>query len=400
MLRFLKYLSISYRSLLDHKLRSFLTILGIIFGVAAVIAMTAIGEGAKEQALREIQALGINNIYIKDIQAIRNSAHEKGQYISDGLNKTDISYLAQSINTINAWTLIKEKELFVQAPSFSGALPIRGIDGEYATIIGLNAYQGRTLHPLDVTNGHRVCVLGLELADKIFRGIRPVGSYLRINDRYFQVVGVLENKPDYNNILLIPYNEPLLHEKREDFEPSITSAVFYIADISRISTTATLIKRSIIRRHFDINDFEITVPEALLRQQEHTQNIFNSIMILITSISLLVGGIGIMNIMLASVLERTREIGIRRGMGATKNDIKQQFLAEAIVLTSAGGVIGVIVGILLTMIIGWTTGWSTHIPLFAVILSFSFSVLIGVMFGYYPAKNASEMSPIDALRYE
>ncbi len=399
-IKFFKYLKMSGKSLLDHKLRSFLTVLGIIFGVSAVIAMTAIGEGAKEEALKSIQEMGINNVFVQDLPQVRRAAFEKGGYVSDGLCAADVEFIAKSISQIDRYSIVKQKDLFVQAESFNGAHPIIGTDCAYFDMLGLSAREGRLFTEIDLQESPKICLVGPELAQRFFRQSKALGSFVRINDRQFQIVGILSEKPGYDNNLYLLGTEPLLRESVSPFEPPVTSAIFYVGDIPAIRTVSEFIKKITVRRHYGLDDFEMIVPEAQLRQAERTQNLFNSIMLLITSISLIVGGIGIMNIMLASVLERTKEIGIRRGMGATKLDIQQQFLAEAVVLTSAGGVIGIVVGVALTMIIKFATEWNMSIPIFAVGLSFCFSVLIGVIFGYYPAKNASEMNPIDALRYE
>jgi len=399
-LRFVKYLNVSRRTLLEHKLRSFLTILGIIFGVAAVIAMTAIGEGAKEEALKSIQQMGIQNVFINDLRPIRSSARDKGRYVSNGITTADLDFAHRLLPDVEKTAAVKEKEFFVQTPTFQSMMPVKGVSIEYPEIMGLETEDGRLFLKTDYTPNKKVCLLGPEAAERLFSRSRAVGSFVRFNGSAYSVIGVLNDHPASLNDLLVPAGSPFLYEKQIPFESPITTAVFHFRETGPIHLSSILLKEIFKRRHFELEDFELVVPEALLKQQERTQNIFNSIMLLITAISLLVGGIGIMNIMLASVMERTKEIGIRRGMGATKADIQHQFLAEAVVLTSAGGVIGILVGVLLTRIITLITGWQTRIPLPAVLIAFFFSVLIGVLFGYYPAKNASELNPIDALRYE
>lgn len=400
MKRFFRYLMLARRTLLEHKLRSFLTILGIIFGVAAVIAMTAIGEGGKQEALAQIQQMGINNIFLNDLRESRRSAAEKGRYAGNGLERLDLEYLLKTIPALGNAAAVQEKELFVQTDSYKSKRRIRGVDASYFDILGLVAEDGRVISPLDLQESPRVCVLGRDAEQELFQRQVSLGAFVRINDQNFRVIGRLSDRPGYNNEVIVPVTASVLFERIEPFEPPLSQMVVQVKETRFIPSTASMVERAMLRRHFEIKDFEMIVPEALFRQQEHTRNIFNSIMILITGISLLVGGIGIMNIMLASVLERTKEIGIRRGMGATKKDIQIQFLAEAIVLTSAGGVIGIVLGLLMTLGISWFTGWPTFIPIYAVIGAFSFSVLTGVIFGYYPAKNAGELDPIEALRYE
>lgn len=397
---FLRYLLISRKSLIEHKLRSFLTILGIIFGVSAVIAMTAIGEGAKEEALRQIEQMGITNIFAYDRREARRSAAEKGKYVAGGLDERDLDFVVRTIPAITDWTAVQEKELFVQTRGFQSKLPVKGVEPGFFRTLSHQTAHGRMLTDMDLLQSHKVCVLGHDLEARLFQRTRALGSHVRLNGTDFLVVGLLSDHPGHNGDLYIPFTAPVLTEHVEQFEAPVSLAIFQVPDVPLIPTVATLIERILVRRHMGVQDVELVVPEALFRQQARTRNIFNSIMILITGISLLVGGIGIMNIMLASVLERTKEIGIRRGVGATKRDIRLQFLAEAVVLTSAGGVIGILVGVLLTQVVAGVTGWQTRIPILAVLIAFSFSVLIGVIFGYFPAKNAGEMDPIEALRYE
>ncbi|QHI68130.1 ABC transporter permease [Tichowtungia aerotolerans] len=399
-LRFIKYLGVSRKTLLEHKMRSFLTILGIIFGVAAVIAMTAIGEGAKEEALKSIQQMGIQNVFVNDIAHIRTSAHSKGRYVTDGILPSDIAFAKKLLPGVDQTASVKQKEFFIQTGTFQSTMPIKGVSLSYLDVMELSASDGRLFVRTDYDLNKKVCLLGPEAAARLFSRSRAVGSQVRFNGESFAVVGVLADRPGVASDILVPGHAPFLYEKTISFESPITTAIFHFRDTGAIQVSSQLLGDLFKRRHSELDDFELVVPEALLRQQERTQNIFNSIMLLITAISLLVGGIGIMNIMLASVMERTKEIGIRRGMGATQSDIQHQFLAEAVVLTSAGGVIGILVGVILTKIIAASTGWQTHIPISAIVIAFSFSVLIGVLFGYYPARNASELNPIDALRYE
>jgi putative ABC transport system permease protein len=400
MKRFLRYLVLARTTLVEHKLRSLLTVLGIIFGVAAVITMTAIGEGGKEEALREISRMGIQNIFVRDLLEVRRSVSEKGGYVSDGLSPADLKVIQQSIPEITAVAPVLEKNLFVQTDRFQSKYPVRGVDPAFFDVLSHKVVLGRPISDLDVEGVRKVCVLGRDTAARVFPQRSALGAQIRINGQGFTVVGVLGSQPGYDSDIYIPRTSTVLSESVGPFEPPLTLAILQVEKIPLIPAAADLVKNILLRRHLGAADFELIVPEALFRQQERTRNLFNSIMILITGISLVVGGIGIMNIMLASVLERTREIGIRRGAGATRMDIQMQFLAEAIVLTAAGGVIGVVLGLGLTWTIAAATGWKTSIPPLAVLVAFSFSVIIGVVFGYYPAKNAGRLDPIDALRYE
>ncbi|MBN8218909.1 MAG: ABC transporter permease [Spirochaetes bacterium] len=406
----IKYIGVARKSLLDHKMRSFLTILGIIFGVAAVIAMMSIGEGAKREALAQIQELGINNMFIDDKPEERKNAAEQGRYFSDGLAEGDLAFLRATLPFISAASRLLKLDGFVQSEGYQNNVQILGTEPAYGDVLTVDLERGRFLHPQDLAESRSVCVLSGPLYRKIYRddvaegAAAPSGQaadrWLRLNNRYFKVVGVVKARSGTVDTVFIPLNHPVLRETFRAFAAPLSGLILRIDDTAYISRSVPMIRKILLRRHFSIEDFSLTVPELLLKQQEKTKNLFNLVMILITSISLLVGGIGIMNIMLASVMERTREIGIRRALGATQRDIRMQFLIESIMLCLAGGLIGIVTGILLTKGIELMTGWKTYMPVSSFIVSFSVSVFIGVVFGYYPAKNASELDPIEALRHE
>lgn len=394
------YIAIARKSLWDHKMRSFLTILGIIFGVAAVISMMSIGEGAKREALAQIQELGIQNIFIDDRTEERRNASEQGKYVGEGLTESDLAYLRQTLPLVSAAARLKKIDGFVQADSYQNTVLLLGTEPAWADVLSMEREQGRFLHPSDLSEAHNVCLLTGPLYRKIFRDDFQGEPWVRLNNRYFKVVGVLRVRSGTPDTAYVPLTHPVLRETVKPYEAPLSGVVLRIDDTSQLGRSVPLMKKILMRRHFGIEDFTMTVPELLLRQQEKTKNLFNLVMLLITSISLLVGGIGIMNIMLASVMERTREIGIRRALGATQRDIQMQFLIESIMLCLAGGIIGIVTGVLLTKGVELMTGWKTYLPLTAIVVSFSVSVFIGVAFGYYPAKSASKLDPIEALRHE
>ncbi len=400
MKRFFRYMGLAHRTLSEHKLRSFLTMLGIIFGVAAVIAMTGIGEGGKQSALREISILGIRNIYIQDLPSVRKTASDRGSAVGEGLSMQDIEYLQKALPGISDSTMLVNRELFVQSRGIAARSAVTGADPGLFRVLSFPLREGRLLADWDLKNNNRVCVLGRDAANTFFPASEAAGQFLRIHGSLFEVVGVLDPVPNYDGTILIPRNQPVLFQKVGGFESAVSKLVLQVEEERFVAPLGAMAERILTRRHHGERDFELTIPESLFRQQERTRDLFNHIMLLITGISLLVGGIGIMNIMLASVMERTKEIGIRRGAGATKHDIRMQFLAEAVLLTATGGVAGVGLGIGLSLAISSSTGWEMHIPPLSVAVAFSFSVLTGLVFGYYPAKSASEMNPIDALRHE
>ncbi|MBI4976023.1 MAG: ABC transporter permease [Spirochaetes bacterium] len=404
-MQLVKYIAVAQKSLLDHKLRSFLTILGIIFGVAAVIAMMSIGEGAKREALEQIQEMGINNIFVQDRPEERKNASKQGKYFSDGLSDADIRFIRTVLTPITAHTKMKKIDGYIQTEIYNNNAVIAGVDHNYRDVLSIEMKQGRFIHLKDIEEGRNVCVVMESLYGKLTRKASAEkdtkkDEYLRINNQYFRIVGVAKDKQGYMDHVYVPLSAMVLSELFTPFTAPVSEVIFRIDDVQLISRSVNVIKTILMRRHYTIEDFELIVPEMLLRQREKTKNLFNIIMLLITSISLIVGGIGIMNIMLASVLERTREIGIRRAIGATKRDIRMQFLIESILLCLAGGVIGVVTGITLTKVIELITHWTTYLPVAAIIIAFSVSAGIGVIFGYYPAKNASELNPIEALRHE
>ncbi|MCK4716113.1 MAG: FtsX-like permease family protein, partial [Candidatus Marinimicrobia bacterium] len=236
-----------------------------------------------------------------------------------------------------------------------------------------------------------------------------LGKYIKIENHWFMVVGVLQYQPvsvagnievNLNAHVFIPVQTALVRFRRSPNKSELDKIIVQINDGKYVVSSADFIDRILFRRHNEENNYKLIVPEQLLRQSEETQKIFNIVMGAIAGISLLVGGIGIMNIMLASVLERTREIGIRRSLGATKLDIRNQFLAEAMILSLIGGVIGILIGYGLTFIVTFYSDWETAVSLWSVILSFGVSSMVGILFGYYPAKKAAELSPIEALRHE
>ncbi|HNW59368.1 MAG TPA: ABC transporter permease [bacterium] len=394
----------------SHKMRSILTALGIIFGVAAVIAMLSIGEGAKQEALEQIQLMGMNNILINDIP-IENEEDGTGRTnLSRGLALED----ATALQTINPLLSVAIPERSVKSQLYYGQESVEatvvGTMPEYERVMAFSPQQGAFFNYEDVSEARRVCVLGAELRWALFLFQDPVGQRIKIGQQWYTVLGVMEEKPsagagsgisdNLNNNVYIPITAAVKRFPRSVFASEIDRIIVQVKDSGRIQEAATVVKASISRRHNLVNDFTITIPEALLRQKQQTQRIFNIVMGAIAGISLLVGGIGIMNIMLASVMERTREIGVRRAVGARQLDILGQFLVEAMVLSFVGGLLGVVLGFILTKVIALYAGWRTLVSFSAIILAFTVSAAVGIIFGIYPARQAAKLDPIVSLRYE
>ena len=401
---------VGLEGLKSHKLRSTLTMLGIIFGVAAVVAMLSIGEGAKRAALEQIQLMGINNIILQDIP-VEDEKEGKGRTnLSRGLSLDD----AYAIEELNPLVEVSVPERTVTAKVRYGSEHIEtnivGTTPDYERIMNYYPQYGSFFNYLDVQQARRVCVLGADIKKRLFFFKDPLGKKVKIGKQWYTVVGVMERKPvtsggaatvrDPNQDVYVPLTCTTKRFPHKPFESEIERITVRVVDPDRIQETANIIKKAMERRHNNVNDFHITVPETLLHQKEQTQRIFNIVMGAIAGISLLVGGIGIMNIMLATVLERTREIGIRRAVGATRNDILGQFLVEALVLSVMGGLVGIVIGFVMTKGITMYADWKTAVSIPAIILAFGVSATIGIVFGLYPAKKAAMLDPIESLRYE
>ena len=399
-------------SLGRHKLRSFLTMLGMIFGVGAVIAMLSIGAGAEEESLRTIASFGIRNIII---QAKEFKTEELQQIRTEslGVSMRDVEALESILKPkplISASRLVKTYQ--VNSEKARSDSRVLGVSSTYPVIQNLKLLQGAFFLQADEEANAQVCVLGIAAKQKLFGFGEVRNQKIKVNDIWFTVVGVLGDatveKQEFegvkiqnpNNDIYIPITTAIRKFDTESVENELNEIVIRIADNADIKEQASTINNLMSVMHRYVDDYSIVVPEKLLEQNQRTQGIFNVVMGAIASISLLVGGIGIMNIMLASVLERTNEIGLRRAIGARKRDIRMQFMAEAIAISLAGGIIGVGLGYGISRAVAAFSGWSTIITAASVGLSFGVSSVIGLVFGIYPAVQASNLDPIECLRYE
>ena len=411
-MNFQESFSVSIAGLTTHKLRTFLTTLGIIFGVAAVIAMLSIGAGARQEALDQIKLLGMNNIIIRSFP-IESVEDERGTVVeAKGLTMDD----ARSLNILNPLveSSVPQKEIVdvrVSRKSEEAYATIVGTMPELYRALNLNPVSGNFFNYTDVHQARRVCVLGHSIKRQLFYFEDAVGQMIKIGNLWFTVIGVIESKPrttgrggvgdrDLNLDVYIPLSTMIHRFDIDPAEPEVDQIILRVMDESRIREASNLARSLLNLRHDQMEDFRIIVPEELLRQSQRTQRIFNIVMGAIASISLLVGGIGIMNIMLASILERTREIGIRRAMGATRKDILGQFLIEAILLSFSGGLIGILLGFLMTKAISSYAQWKTIMDFGSIMLAFCVSASVGIIFGIYPARKAAMLDPIESLRYE
>ena len=404
--------SVSLVGLASHKLRSLLTMLGIIFGVSAVIAMLSIGAGAKKEALDQIRLLGMNNVIIRS-QPVESTEDESGTVVeARGLTIDD----ARSLHVLNPLVerSVPQKEIQEMRTSHGSdevGATLVGSMPDLQDVLNLGTAGGNFFNYTDVHEARRVCVLGHSIKRQLFYFENAVGEQVKIGNLWFTVAGVAEPKPrstgrggagdrDMNMDVYIPLTTMMHRFDSDPKDPDVDQIILNISDEERIKEAANLARALLDLRHKQMEDYRITVPEELLRQSQSTQRIFNIVMGAIAGISLLVGGIGIMNIMLATILERTREIGIRRAMGATRNDILGQFLIEAVLLSFSGGLIGILIGFLMTKAISSYAHWQTIIHVGSILLAFGVSASVGIIFGLYPARKAARLDPIEALRYE
>lgn len=444
---------IAVESILSNKLKSVLTALGIIFGVAAVISMLAIGKGAQQEILDQIKMVGVNNILISPIVQEKESDTEEGEKqlnkFSRGLTLLDVEAIRSTIPAVKS---ISPEISFNSTIVLNGmryTAKLVGVSNDYFQLYNLPLVEGVFFNDYQEEYGIQVCIIGANIRAKFFSQVDPIGQYIKFDNVWLKVIGVLEKTivsltgfeeqgvNVYNDNIYIPIKTMLIryqnralvntklateatsmqvfggggHMSRVVVSSSDASTsetnynqldriVVQVNETEQLTPTTEVLSRMMLRRHSNVKDFEITVPELLLKQQQRTKDIFNIVLGAIASISLIVGGIGIMNIMFASVMERIKEIGTRMAIGAKKKDIVVQFLAEAVLISVTGGFIGIFLGVILAIAIQKIAGITTIVSLFSVVIAFGVSAAVGVIFGYSPAKRASEKDPIESLRYE
>ncbi len=453
MKRYFHDIVIAFESILANKLKSILTALGIIFGVAAVISMLAIGNGAQQEILEQIEMVGVNNIVItpiveeksgEDNGETEGNGNEKKSKFSRGLTLKDAESIKQIIPSVQKTSPEVSLNSFVMQAGKRSSAKIIGVSKDYFDLYNLSVQDGSFFNTYQEDHGIQVCIIGANIKSKFFSQTDPIGQYLKFGNIWLKVIGVLKKSNVtitafedsgvnvYNDNLYIPVktmlmrfqNRALINTRnmqsvstfrmggyfsmRSTSPNQNTSSNYHqldkitiqVEETGQLSSTAKVLSRMILRRHSDVKDFEITVPELLLKQQQRTKDVFNIVLGAIASISLIVGGIGIMNIMFASVMERIKEIGTRMAIGAKKKDIVIQFLSEAILISVTGGFIGVFLGIVISKMIAAFADILTIVSPFSVLVAFGVSALVGVVFGYSPAKRAAEKDPIESLRYE
>ncbi|MCK5684852.1 ABC transporter permease [bacterium] len=426
-MNFFSALRIGFQSIMHQKFRSFLTMLGIIFGVGAVISMLSIGRGAEEEIIKQIREYGARNIIIKSSVLGKEKLQLAKRNYSVGLSMDDVAYLDETCDFI---VHIAPQAVIETGLRYNGKNPkcsIVGINESFAKVFEIKTNRGRFIRKHDVDEYRLVCVLGYEIKKELFVNRNPVGKKIMIGGKHFTVIGFLPDKSskngttsnakalksrDVNRDVYIPISTALKKfslktnskgYKNSSEDPTyhrLTEVILSIENENQLRDAGKIISKILKRRHKEIDDVELVIPLEILEQSQKTQEIFGIVLSLIASLSLLVGGIGIMNIMLATVNERTKEIGIRRSIGASKNDIRLQFLIEGVLISIAGGIIGIGLGFVLSHSVSHFLEWSTMITSFSVILSFAVSFTVGIVFSYFPASKAANLDPIEALRHE
>src|SRR5512136_460494 len=457
--RYFHDIEIAVESIVSNKLKSMLTALGIIFGVAAVIAMLAIGKGAKQEIMEQMKMVGVNNILINPIVQDQSSSssgetEKQTKKFSRGLSMLDVEAIRETLPSVKR---ISPEISFNSVAMMNGVkytAKLVGVSNDYFYLYNLPLVSGAFFNKYQEENGIQVCIIGANIRAKFFSKIDPIGQYIKFNGIWLKVIGVLQKTNVsltgfeekgvnvYNDNIYIPIQTMLLRyqnralvntklvseassnvmimgggpggggmarivvsssDANTDTETNynqLDRIVVQVKETEQLNASTEILSRMLMRRHTNVKDFEITVPELLLKQQQRTKDIFNIVLGAIASISLIVGGIGIMNIMFASVMERIKEIGTRMAIGAKKMDIVVQFLAEAVLISVIGGFIGVFFGVVMAKMIEKIAGIMTIVSFFSIFVAFGVSAAVGVIFGYSPAKRASEKDPIESLRYE
>jgi len=422
-----------------NRLRAFLTALGIVFGVAAVIAMLAIGTGARETILAQMRLIGANNIVVTSLMdavadddggEAQSAGQEKNtKPWSPGLNLGDVRAINAILPGVSAVSPEIVLPVTVIRDGKIGKSRTVGVTNAFFELNNLGLSRGSLFHPRHQAKADPVCIIGQDIVRKYFSAGNPVGQRLKAGNTWLRIIGVLEERiakdkqlenlgiRDYNQDIYVPLQTALIRFKDRSFAHSrnignnngrnnapaenyhqLDRMVVRVEDSNELLATSNVIARLLKRRHQTVVDYEMAVPEKMLEAQQQTQETFNKVLAFIAGISLLVGGIGIMNIMLASVLERTKEIGTRRSLGATRQDIVQQFLLEAIFISLLGGISGILVGVGAAGFIGANYDIPTEVSAWSVILSFGVASVIGLVFGLFPARRAAKLDPIKALR--
>jgi putative ABC transport system permease protein len=450
--RLLANLFVAIDAVIANRLRSLLTALGIIFGVAAVIAMLAIGNGAQQEILNQIKLVGVNNIVIKPIieqkdEKVNEKVGKKEKKkFSPGLTIRDVESIKSILPTLTEVSPEIILDTYVIRNGFRRSAKLVGVDPSYFTIYDFQLLEGQGFNDEQRKFGSPVCIIGSAVKSRFFPTEDPIGKSIKVGTHWLTIIGVLKERSisqasinklgirDFNMDVYAPLQSVLIRYRNRDLITAegirlaamrsqgnvfgngqnagteneaekknyhqLDRLVLQVNETGKLQATAEIISRLLKRKHYEVVDYEIEIPELLLKQQQRTNDIFNYVLGAIAGISLLVGGIGIMNIMLASVLERIKEIGLRLAIGAKKSDVVQQFLFEAVMISVSGGIIGVILGVTFAFLVSSIANIPTIISFSSIVLSFGVAATVGLIFGIAPARRAAQQDPIASLRYE
>lgn len=409
-------LRLGVQNLLVHRLRTLLTMLGMIFGVAAVVSMLSIGAGARQKVMAVIEQMGVHNLIVEAKETIGDwQAYQKIRQTSPGLTLQDYRVILDNLGNLAASSPRKRYAPAKTIPKAQQDVPtVYGVNPSYVLISGVHVIQGNFFDEQQEKLGSSVCVLGTGAKTSLFGSADPLNQYIKLDEQWFRVIGVVAPQvtaqsdvagvpsQDVNNIIYVPLNAALfrLENTYSGYKDEIDGIYLNLKETEDLTPSSQVVRAILDASHHGASDFSVIVPAELLAEQKRTERLFNAVMVAIASISLLVGGIGIMNIMLASILERTREIGVRRAVGATKSDIMRQFVIEAVLISFSGGTFGILFGFAMSRLIAWLAEWSTIVTLPSILLAFVVSISVGLIFGTYPALKAARLDPVEAIRYE
>ncbi len=455
--RVLANLYIAIEAVLANRVRSILTALGIIFGVAAVIAMLAIGNGAQQEILEQIKLVGVNNIIVEPVVEQTEESLEENETegkekkkFSPGLTLEDKESIVKTIPGIQIVSPEILLETYIIKNGIRRSAKLVGVEPAYFDIFNFTLSEGKMFNKQQLEKGEAVCIIGKSIKAKFFPSENPIGKRLKCGSNWLKVIGVLDERyiskksisklgiRDYNMDVYTPLQTVLVRYKNramlteemiqganrgsagnvviiggrggnDSGDEVLTPVVNYhqldrlviqVAQTEKLTPTADIIVRMLERKHNEVVDYEIEIPELLLKQQQRTNDIFSYVLGAIAGISLIVGGIGIMNIMLASVLERIKEIGLRLSIGAKKTDIVNQFMFESMMISISGGFIGIVLGVTMAFAVSKFADIPTVISFGSILISFGVALAIGLIFGIAPARKAALQDPITSLRYE
>ena len=398
-------------NLTSHKLRSVLSMLGMIFGVGAVIAMLAIAGGAERQALDMIERLGVRNVLVR-ARELKQEELQEARKKSPGVAPRDAAAIVEAVEGVEAVLPRVNVDAYkVMSAGGRTRAKVLGVSHRHAELFGVRCSEGRFLDERDERAFANVCVIGQAARRDLFGFGDAVGRDVKVNDLWLEVVGVAAaggGGDSFQGVAIgspareiyLPVTTAMRKLDRDATKSPLDEIVVRVGAGASPRDSAAVVRARLAGLDAGAEDFELVVPELLLEQSRRTQRLFSIVMGCIAGISLLVGGIGIMNIMLATVLERTREIGLRRAVGATRSEIRDQFVVEASAISVVGGIAGVVMGIVIARVVAASAGWPTVVTAFSVVLSFGVSIAVGLGAGIYPAVRAASLDPIEALRYE